>query len=124
MWQNMAVAARTSNWQSPLLSEFASGTALTTLSRGLYTDHQNGLVTLGEPKNSPSVSRAEPEEDPTLVRISDCGDSTNWLKYDAKTRLTADDGPGGRRLINAVVTKQAGGRWMVSDFAVQEVGTC
>lgn len=124
MWRNMATAARTSNWQSPLLSEFATGTALTTISGGLYADHQNGLVTLGEPKNSPTVARLEPPDAPTLVRISDCGDSTNWLKYDAKTRLAADDGPGGRRAISAVVTKQQGGRWMVSDFAVREVGTC
>ncbi|MFI7679532.1 hypothetical protein [Actinophytocola sp. NPDC049390] len=124
MWRNMATAARTSNWQSPLLSQFATGTALTTISRGLYTDHQNGLVTLGEPKLSPSVAGVEPEDAPTLVRISDCGDSTNWLKYDAKTRLAADDGPGGRRSISAVVTKQASGQWMVSDFAVKAVGTC
>ena len=124
MWRNMATAARTSNWQSPLLSQFATGTALTTISRGLYTDHQNGLVTLGEPKLSPSVAGMEPEDEPDLVRISDCGDSTNWLKYDAKTRLAADDGPGGRRSISAVVTKQAGGHWMVSDFAVKAVGTC
>lgn len=124
MWRNMAVAARTSNWQSPLLSEFATGTALTTISGGLYADYQNGLVTLGEPKNSPVVARLEPPDAPTLVRITDCGDSTNWLKYDAKTRLAADDGPGGRRAISAVVTKQQDGRWMVSDFAVREVGTC
>ncbi|GAB1512529.1 hypothetical protein JCM33774_45710 [Actinophytocola sp. KF-1] len=124
MWRNMATAARTSDWRSPLLSQFATGTALTTISRGLYTDHQNGLVTLGEPKLSPSVAGAEPQEEPVLVRIADCGDSTNWLKYDAKTRLAADDGPAGRRSISAVVTKEPGGRWMVSDFAVQAVGTC
>ena len=124
MWRNMATAARTSDWRSPLLSRFATGTALTTISRGLYTDHQNGLVTLGEPKLSPSVTGFEPAEDPVVVRISDCGDSSAWLKYDAKTRLAADDGPGGRRSITAVVSKQAGGSWLVSDFAVRAVGTC
>jgi hypothetical protein len=124
MWRSMATAARTSDWQSELLSRFATGYALTTLSRGLYADHQNGLITLGEPKNSPSVAGYEPAADPTTVRIADCGDSTNWLKYHADTRQPANDGPGGRRAISAVVTKQAGGRWMVSDFAVREVGTC
>lgn len=124
MWRNMATAARTSDWRSPLLSQFATGTALTTISRGLYTDYQNGLVTLGEPKLSPSVAGLEPEDDPAVVRISDCGDSSAWLKYDAKTRLAADDGPGGRRSITAVVSRQSGGGWLVSDFAVRAVGTC
>lgn len=124
MWRNMATAARTSDWQSNLLSRFATGYALTTISSGLYADHQNGLITLGEPKNSPSVAGWEPADEPTTVTITDCGDSTNWLKYHADTRQPANDGPGGRRAISAVVTKQAGGRWMVSDFAVREVGTC
>ena len=124
MWQNMASAARTSDWQSPLLSEFTTGEALNTISRGLYTDHQNGLVTKGAPKNSPSVSTVEPPDNPTKVMITDCGDSTNWLKYRADTGELADDEPGGRRAITAVVNLQGNGSWMVSDFAVQELGTC
>lgn len=124
MWRNMATAARTSDWRSDLLGRYATGTALATISRALYADHQNGLITLGEPKSSPSVAGWEPAEDPTTVTITDCGDSTNWLKYHADTRQPADDGPGGRRAISAVVTKQGGGRWMVSDFAVSAVGTC
>lgn len=124
MWHNMATAARTSNWRSPLLSEFATGEALKTIANGLYTDYQNGLITLGTPKNSPTVSQIEPVDEPHTVWVDDCGDSTRWLKYDADTGAPANDGPGGRRAISAVVTKQAGGEWRVSDFAVQEVGTC
>lgn len=124
MWQTMAVAARTSDWQSERLSRFATGYALTTISRSLYADHQNGLITLGAPKNSPAVASWEPAEEPTTVMITDCGDSTNWLKYHADTRQPANDGPGGRRAISAVVTRQSDGRWLVSDFAVREVGTC
>lgn len=124
MWRSMAAAARTSDWQSGVLGTYATGTALATISRGLYADYQNGLITLGAPKLSPSVAGWEPAEDPTMVTIADCGDSTNWLKYHADTRQPANDGPGGRRAISAVVTKQAGGRWLVSDFAVRAVGTC
>lgn len=120
----MASAARTSDWQSPLLSEYAIGVALSTISRALYTDHQNGLVTKGMPRNAPTVSAVEPPESPTRVTISDCGDSTNWLKYRADTGKPANDGPGGRRAITAVVDLQADGSWKVSDFAVREVGTC
>lgn len=124
MWNSMAAAARTSDWQSPELSKFATGDALTTISGGLYADHQNGLVTVGTPKNSPTVSGVDPADRPSAVTIADCGDSTGWLKYHADTGQPAADGPGGRRVITAVVRKQSGGLWQVSDFAVQAVGTC
>jgi hypothetical protein len=124
MWQAMAGAARTSDWRSPQLGEYATGQALNTISRGLYTDHRNGLVTKGAPNNAPTVSRVDPADEPTRVTISDCGDSTHWLKYHADTGRLADDGPGGRRAITAVVDQQRDGRWLVSDFAVESVGTC
>jgi hypothetical protein len=124
MWNAMAEAARTSDWQASSLSKFATGDALTTISGGLYADHQNGLVTVGAPKNSPTVSRVEPTNLPRTVTITDCGDSTSWVKRRKDTGQPADDGPGGRRAITGVVTKQNGGLWLVSDFAVQAVGTC
>ncbi|MGH3761026.1 hypothetical protein [Actinophytocola sp.] len=124
MWHTMVSAARTSDWKSPLLGQYATGQALNTISRGLYTDHQNGLVTKGTPKNTPVVAALDPVDDPTRATISDCGDSTSWLKYHADTGRRADDGPGGRRAITAVVERQGDGVWMVSDFAIQAVGTC
>jgi hypothetical protein len=124
MWLNMAAAAETSDWQSPLLSEYATGNALTTMSRGLYANHAVGRVSRGRPTLSPTVAGVEPSDAPTRVQISDCGDSTNWLQYDAATGVLVDDVPGGRRAISAVVDKQADGSWAVSDFAVQELGTC
>lgn len=124
MWQDFVSAGRTSNWQSSELGRHATGIALQKLSRGLYTDHQNGVVTRGEPALNPNVSSAEPETDPTKIVIADCGDSTNFLKYDAKTGQLADDEPGGRRLINAIVELQADGTWKVSDFGIHEVGSC
>jgi hypothetical protein len=124
MWDTMAGAARTSDWRSPALSNFATGEALGTISRGLYSDHQNGLVTKGTPKNDPQVAAMTPDDAPSRITISDCGDSTNWLKYDADTGARANDGPGGRRSITAVVNRRDDGRWLVSDFAVWAVGTC
>jgi hypothetical protein len=120
----MASAARTSDWQASSLSRFATGDALTTISGGLYADYQNGVVTRGAPKNEPTVASWEPEAEPTTVTIADCGDSTNWLKYRADTGQPANDGPGGRRAISAVVKQQDNGAWLVADFAVQAVGTC
>jgi len=124
MWDSMASAARTSDWRSSALGHFATGEALNTISRGLYADHQDGLVTKGSPKNEPQVAAMTPADEPSRITISDCGDSTNWLKYDADSGELADDEPGGRRSITAVVDRQQDGRWLVSDFAVRAVGTC
>lgn len=123
MWHDFVVAGTTSDWQSASLGQYATGIALTNLSRGLYADHYNGLVTKGEPVLSPSVSSADPATDPKKIIITDCGDSTHWLKYRADNGQL-DDTPGGRRLINAIVEKQADGSWKVTDFGVHDVGSC
>lgn len=124
MWQDFAEAGLTSDWQSPELGRHATGIALTNLSRGLYADNYNGLVTRGEPVLDPRVASVEPVDDPTTVRVADCGDSSNWLKYRADTGARADDNPGGRRMITAVVELQADGSWKVSDYAVRDLGSC
>ncbi len=124
MWQDFAEAGLTSDWQSPELGRHATGIALTNLSRGLYADNYNGLVTRGEPVLDPRVTSVEPVDDPTTVRVADCGDSSNWLKYRADTGARADDNPGGRRMITAVVELQADRSWKVSDYAVRDLGSC
>jgi hypothetical protein len=124
MWQDFAAAGATSDWRSPRLGRYATGVALTNLSRGLYADHYNGLVTKGEPIFNPSVFSVDPPQDPAKVVITDCGDSTHWLKYRADNGRLADDKPGGRSRINAIVDKQSDGSWKVSDYGVHEIGTC
>lgn len=124
MWRDFALAGLHSDWQSPELSKYATGAALSTLSRGLYADHYNGLVTRGSATHDPSVSSADPASDPTTVLITDCSDSTHYLKYYASSGSAADDGPGGRQRIEATVRKQLDGSWKVTDFGVQAVGTC
>jgi hypothetical protein len=124
MWEDMAVAAETSNWQDPRLAQHATGLALTNITRGLYTDSKNGLVSKGRPKNDPQVSSADPPADPVKVIISDCGDSTNWIQYRVDTGQPADNSPGGRRQINAIVEKQPDGAWRVTDFGIHGIGSC
>ncbi|TVT52027.1 hypothetical protein FNH05_13675 [Amycolatopsis rhizosphaerae] len=123
MWQDFTAAGHTSDWRSPTLAAHATGTALTNLTRGLYADHYNRLVTQGEPVLNPTVSSAEPSDVPMEITVTDCGDSTHWLKYRVDNGQLADT-PGGRRLINAIVQKQADGSWKVTDFGVHAVGTC
>jgi hypothetical protein len=123
MWEDFVTAGTTSDWRSPDLGRHATGVALTNLSRGLYADSANGLVTRGAPVLSPEVRSVEPAGAPTRVVVTDCGDSTNWLKYREDGSL-ATQSPGGRRLINAVVERQSDGSWKVSDYGVQELGSC
>lgn len=124
MWQAMAEAGRTSDWQSPQVARYATGNALMTITRSLYADHVNHVVTRGMPTTNPQISSVDPPSAPLTVMISDCGDSTNWLKYKEGTGELVDDEPGGRQSIVAEVKKQADGAWRVNRFAVQGVGTC
>jgi hypothetical protein len=124
MWDAFVTAAATSDWQSPKLSQYATGLALSTLSRGLNADRDKGLVSKGSPTHNAQLSSVEPAANPVKVTISDCSDSTNALKYRADDGQPANDGAGGRRLIKATVEKQADGSWKVTDFGVQGVGTC
>lgn len=124
MWEDYAAAAETSNWQDPRLSQHATGIALTNITRGLYTAKTNGVVSRGRPKLDPQLSSVEPSTAPTKVIIADCGDSTDWTQVRADTGAPADDTPGGRRQINAVVEKQADNVWRVTDFGVHGVGSC
>jgi hypothetical protein len=124
MWKDFATAGTSSDWQSAALGQHATGIALNKLSQSLYGDNYRGLITKGAPILNPAVSTAEPQEDPKRILITDCGDSTNWLKYRKDNGALADDKPGGRHLINAVVEKQADGSWKVSDYGVHDVGSC
>ncbi|MBV9143683.1 MAG: hypothetical protein JO115_22660 [Pseudonocardiales bacterium] len=122
MWQDMAAAATTSDWQSPRIRQHATGDALLVISKSLYTDHLNGVVTKGAPTDSPMASSVDSPSAPITVMISDCGDSSNWLKY--RNGQLFDDTPGGRRSITAEVKKQPGGSWKVTRFAVESLGSC
>lgn len=124
MWEGFANAGNTSDPDSQLLGQHAVGAALDKLRRSLQSDREKGLVSKGKPILDPKASDAEPADVPTRVVITDCGDSTNWLKYRKDTDLLADDVPGGRRLIKAAVDKQPDGTWKVSDYAVHEIGSC
>ncbi|BCL28553.1 hypothetical protein ACFFS2_30550 [Streptomyces aurantiacus] len=124
MWRDMARAGKTADWRSPKLAAHATGDALSVMSRVLYADHVNGLVSKGAPKNSPKVTSVAPPDRPTTVMIEDCGDSTDWLQYRKDTGKLADDKPGGRRAITAEVKQQVDGTWKVTRFAVDGLGSC
>ncbi|UUV28561.1 hypothetical protein NQK81_27700 [Amycolatopsis roodepoortensis] len=124
MWKDVAAVATTSDWQSPRLADHATGDALSVLSRQMYADHYNGLITKGKPVNLPVVQSVEPQDTPKTVMIRDCSDASNWLKYRADNGQPADNEPGGKHLINAEVKLAVDGSWRVTRFAVEGTGTC
>lgn len=124
MWADFAKAGTTSDWRSPSLRQHATGVALTNLSRALYADHLNGFVTHGEPVLDPSVRSVEPASgDPIKVTVVDCADSTKALKYHVKGGQPVGGG-GGRSRITGIVDRQKDGSWKVSDYAVEDLGSC
>lgn len=124
MWEDMARAGESSDWRAPYLADHARGAALETITGSLYADHRNGLVTRGEPVLDPEVTSAEPPDEPSTVMVEDCGDSSDWLKYQADTGELAEGETGGRRAITAEVERQADGAWQVTRFAVEGLGSC
>jgi hypothetical protein len=122
MWADMVVASRTSNYQSPLLPQHATGDALSLLVQGLAKDQQESVVAKGAPVLSPHVTSLTPGGDPTQATISDCFNDTHWLEY-KKAGGLQNHVPGGRHATTAIVV-DAGSIWRVTQLAVQASGTC
>src|SRR5262249_31005559 len=72
MWQDMAAASETADYQSPRLANHAAGDALSLLVRGVYTNKAHGIVVKGPLSTDPSVTGVTPAESPTSVSIRDC----------------------------------------------------
>jgi hypothetical protein len=122
MWEAMTVAAQTSDAEDPALRRYATGDALALLTGSLRGDRRRGLVSKGRPVLAPRLTSLTPAETPTAAAVSDCVDTTRWLKYRLDGSLQ-DDAPGGRRRIISDLTATANG-WVVTRVVVNEVGTC
>jgi hypothetical protein len=123
MWKSYAQASHTSDWQAPYLAQYASGDALQLLTRDLYADHYNGLVSKGEPVNAPRVTSVSPQDVPKAVMIDDCADDRNWLQYRNDGSLL-DNTPGALHRIVAEVQLHTDGKWRVTRFGVDADGSC
>jgi hypothetical protein len=122
MWADMVTASLTSNYQSPLLSDHASGEALSVLVQGLAKNQAQGIVAKGKPVLHPQIASLTPAGSPTQAIISDCFDDTHWLEYKSSGGLV-NRNPGGHRATTAIAT-QTSGAWKVTQLAVQATGTC
>jgi hypothetical protein len=122
MWSDLVTAAQTSDYQSPLLPEHATGAALSLLVQGLARDQLNGIVTRGKSVHHPEVTSLTPGGSPTQATVADCFDDTHWLEYTTAGAL-APNSPGGRRSTTAHLLRKAGA-WKVTDLTIQATGTC
>lgn len=122
MWDDLVTAAETSDYQSPLLSQHASGAALTLLVQGLARDQLHDIVTRGVTAHSPRVTSLALANDPSRATVTDCFDDTHWIEYTTSGGL-AKNKPGGRRATTADLVKKDG-IWKVSQINIGGTGTC
>jgi hypothetical protein len=122
MWQAYVVAARTADYQAPTLDHYAAGGALSTLTHGLYQEHQQGNITLGQPVLHPAVTVVKGSGgDVTQADITDCADSSHWLNYHDGKPIAGQDLR--RRYIIARL-QPFDGTWKVTYLNVGKAGTC
>jgi hypothetical protein len=122
MWADMSTAARTADYQDPILAEHASGAALSVLVQGLYSYRQEGLVIMGTPATHATITSATPAANPTVANVSDCFNDTHWLAYMSSGGLE-NNVPGGHRHVSAVVTN-VNGTWKVTTLETGAEGSC
>ena len=122
MWQAYVVAARTADYQAPTLDHYAAGGALSTLTQGLYQEHRDGDVTLGQPVLHPAVTLVKGSGgNVTQADVTDCADSSHWLNYhDGKP--IADQDARSRHIIARL--QPFNGTWKVTYLNVGLAGTC
>jgi hypothetical protein len=122
MWQAYVAAARTADYQAPTLDHYAAGGALTVLTQGLYQEHQQGNVTLGQPVLHPAVTLVKGSGGGvTQADVTDCADSSHWLNYHGGKPVAGQDLR--HRYIIARL-QPFDGTWKVTYLNVGKAGTC
>jgi hypothetical protein len=124
MWDDMAKAGETADWNDPTLATHATDSALNVLVNILKADDKGSAVLKGGPPTmNPTITSMEPAASPTVVTLKDCLQSSKWLMYRKSTGALWDDKPGGNRATTAEVV-QSQGVWKVVAFSSDAIGTC
>jgi hypothetical protein len=117
----VAVAA-TSDYESTRLADHATGSALDLITKVVFDNARNKVVSKGRPIIAPRITETNSPAPPTRVEIVDCLDSTHWLNYKLNGELQ-DNIPGGRSYTEALVVPE-NGTWKVNELAIRDTGTC
>ena len=122
MWQAFTTASRTADYQYPSLDRYAAGAALTLLTRGLYQNYREGIVTRGTPSHSVAVTMAKTSLGTPEAKVTDCSDTSGSGTY-YKSGKPAAGGSPGRQAIYAQV-QPFDGTWKVTSLVVEKTGSC
>jgi len=122
MWHAYVAAARTADYQAPGLDHYAAGGALSVLTHGLYQEHQQGEVSLGQPVLHPVVTLVRGSGGTvTRADVTDCADSSHWLDYHDGKPVPGQDLKS-RRVVARL--QPFTGTWKVTYLNVGLAGTC
>jgi hypothetical protein len=122
MWQAFFTASRTADYQSPSLDRYAAGAALELLTRGLYQNYQEGIVTRGVPSHNLAVTMAKTSLGTPEAKVSDCSDDSGAVAYSKSGKPVQGEAPG-RQAISAQV-QPFDGTWKVTYLVVEKTGSC
>jgi hypothetical protein len=122
LWKAFVHAGRTADASDPMLSRYAEGAALDTITDDLKKSKASGQIIKGRLTLRPTVTKFGSSRGQSEVDVKDCVDDTKWLVYHNNGGLV-DHQPGGKHLVVAVVTDTQG-VWKVSGLAAHGVGTC
>jgi hypothetical protein len=123
LWHAYAIAARTADYQTGALSQYAAGDALMILTRSLYDNHQHGVVVRGAPVLHPRVTGMTPAGNPDSSSVTDCADDSRWREYTTSGKPASGGAPAGRHRIYAQL-RLFGSAWKVTNLVVEKAGTC
>lgn len=118
MWDDTAVASRTSDVDHPRLDDHATGEALMLLKYVMEGHAEDGHVARGGPKHDVVVVESSADR----RELRDCMDGTDWLMHKKNGELV-NDVPGSHGLVEATVERRAEG-WVVTDMIMHGSGTC
>ncbi|MFE9555443.1 hypothetical protein ACFYOD_18465 [Streptomyces sp. NPDC006703] len=118
MWEDAAVASRTSDPKSPRLADHAQGDALSLLQYVMEQSRQAGVTSQGAVNLAPTVVKSSVDK----VELRDCIDGSKWVQ--AKPGSSPDGLIGGRRHTEATVVRTSAGGWKVSDLYWEAAGSC
>ena len=121
MLADWTAVSKTSNYQDPTLTRHTSGAALSQLVRTVAAAQAEGVVSKGQPVDSPRVVKLTPTGAPTEAILADCADGTSWLQY--RTDGSQVPGVGGRHAADVQVD-DIDGVWKVTKFVFHPAGTC
>jgi len=122
MWQAFTTASRTADYQSPSLAHYAAGSALELLTRGLYQNYREGIVTRGLPSHSVSVTMTKTSLGTPEAEVTDCSDDSGAVAYSKSGKPVQGEAPG-RQAISAQV-QPFDGTWKVTYLVVEKTGSC